>query len=260
MALSFTDSHCHLDRFGDPAAVLAEAAVAGVDGVVAVAQDAASMAIVLDLAARFPGRVLPGLGVHPVEVTRRGAAAVEPDLALLESRLPEAAVVGETGLDRQWAVTAAQQAEQERVLERHLELAARFRRPVNLHSRRCLRQVLERAAAFHRDTGLAAQLHWFTQSGKLVRASNDAGLYVSAGPAILHDPQAAAVARQIADDLLLLETDAPVRIGGVDGHPRRVREVAENLAAIRGVAVAHLAEQVAANLRRYLGAAGAASS
>lgn len=254
VALSLTDTHCHLDQLGDAAAALAEAAAVGVDRVVAVAQDAASMAAVLDLAARFPGRVLPGLGVHPVEVTRRGADGVAPDLALLEGRLGDAAVIGETGLDHKWAATAAQRAEQAAVLERHLELAARAGRPVNLHSRRCLRQVLERAAAFHRDTGLGAQLHWFTQSRKLVHLSNDAGLYVSAGPAVLHDPQAAQVAGEVADDLLLLESDAPVPVGGSAGHPRRVREVFAKLAAVRGVAVERLAAQLAANLCRFLGA------
>ena len=253
MALSLTDSHCHLDQLGPPEPVLEAAAEAGVDRLVAVSEDAASMAAALDLAARFPGRVVAGLGVHPVTVTRRGLAGVEPDLELLASRLGEAAVVGETGLDHKWAATPEQQAEQARALERHFELAARHRKPVSLHSRRCPRQVMEAAAAFHRETGLKAQLHWFTHSKKLARICNDEGLFVSAGPSVISDPAAAAVACEIDDDLLLLETDAPVPVGGVAGHPRRVREVAEELARRKGVGVEDFGARLERNWVRFLG-------
>ena len=252
-ALAVTDSHCHLDQLGDAAVVLDEAAAVGVARVVAVSQDTASMACVLELAARFPERVLAGLGIHPCHVTERGADGLAPDLELLETRLIDAAVVGETGLDHKWAVDEAQQVEQERLLERHFELAATFRKPVNLHSRRCLRQVMERAIAFHRDTGLGAQLHWFTQSRKLVRLCNDAGVFVSAGPSVITDPDAAAVAGAIAADVLLVETDAPVPVGGVAGHPRRARDVLAKLAGFRGVEETVLAARVEANLNRYLG-------
>ena len=253
MTLSLTDSHCHLDPFEPPEPVLEAAAVAGVDRLVAVSQDAASMEAVLDLAGRFPGRVLAGLGVHPATVTHRGPAGIEPDLELLADRLAEAAVVGETGLDHKWAVTPDQRAEQTRALERHFELAHRHRKPVNLHSRRCPRQVMEAAAAFHRDTGLNAQLHWFTHSKKLVRICNNEGLFISVGPSVISDPAAAAVACEIDEGLLLLETDAPVPVGGVAGHPRRVREVDEELARLKSVEMDELAGRLERNWVRYLG-------
>ena len=97
-------------------------------------------------------------------------------------------------------------------------------------------------------------MHWFTQSKKLIRICNDEGIYVSAGPTVLGDEHAAAAACEVADDLLLLESDAPVPVGGLPGHPRRVREVAEKLAGLRGVALEALAAQLAKNLRRYLAA------
>ena len=252
MSIEFADTHCHLEQLNDSA--LEEAAAAGATTIAAVAQEAGSMRAVLDLARRFPGRVLPGLGIHPCTVTERGLDALAPDLALLAQRAVDAAVIGETGLDHKWAVSDVQQAEQERLLERHFEIAESHRKPVNLHSRRCLRQTLERAVAFHRATGLAAQMHWFTQSKKLIRICNDEGIYVSAGPTVLGDEHAAAAACEVADDLLLLESDAPVPVGGLPGHPRRVREVAEKLAGLRGVALEALAAQLAKNLRRYLAA------
>ena len=251
MPLEFTDTHCHLDQLGDSA--LDEAADVGVTTVVAVAQEADSMRAILDLARRFPGRVLPGLGLHPCTVTDLGLEALAPDLALLDQAAAEASVIGETGLDHKWAVSTAQKAEQVRALEYHFEIAERHAKPVNLHSRRCLRQTLEHAVAFHRETGLAAQMHWFTESTKLVHICNDEGIFVSAGPTILTNDQAASVACEVADDLLLLESDAPVPVGGVPGHPRRVREVAVKLAHLRGVPLELLADQLRRNLRRFLG-------
>ena len=112
MPIELSDTHCHLEQLD--AGALDEAAAAGVTTIVAVAQDAGSMRAVLDLASRFPGRVLPGLGIHPCTVTDRGLEALAPDLTLLTERAADAAVIGETGLDHKWAVSAAQQAEQER--------------------------------------------------------------------------------------------------------------------------------------------------
>ena len=71
-----TDTHCHLDQLDDSA--LSEAADAGVTAVVAVAQEAESMRAVLDLAARWPGQVFAGLGIHPCVVTDRGFDQLAP--------------------------------------------------------------------------------------------------------------------------------------------------------------------------------------
>ena len=207
----------------------------------------------LGLARRFPGQVQAGLGIHPVNVVTLDPAQLEASFAFLVEHASEADQIGETGLDHKWATTPEQQAAQEQALERHFQVAAEHGKAVNLHSRRCLRQVLERAISFHRDTDLHAQLHWFTQSKKLVHLANDAGVFVSVGPTILHDEQAAAVACEIGDDLLLLETDAPVPIGGVAGHPARVRQVLEKLANLKGVEEAQLALQTDRNFNRFSG-------
>ena len=248
------DSHCHLDQFDDPDAALVAAERAGVGRVVAVSEGADTMPAVLALKRRYPDKVLAGLGLHPAWVTRTERAEVEAGLSWLEANLAEADVLGEVGLDYKWAATDAQQIQQQEILTRQFDLAERFGKSVNLHSRRAQRQTMERAIEFHRRTGLNAQFHWFTHSKKLVRICNEEGLYVSVGPTAISDPQSQAVALEIKRELLLLETDAPVPIGGVPGHPARVGEVAAKLAELMGATGAEIAALTAANAERYLGA------
>lgn len=247
------DSHLHLEQFEDIGAVHAEAIDAGVTGFVCVSQERQSMQKVLELLDRFPESVIPALGVHPVEVTRLSDEDVEEALEFMADHLERVGEVGEVGLDYKWAETAAAQERQAEILTRQLDLAAEYGKPVNLHSRRCLRQVMDRAIAFHRDTGLNAQLHWFTQSSKLVRICNDEGIYMSVGPTVLYQEQTQEVASAISDELLLLETDAPVPIGGEEGHPRRVREVAAKLAELKGISLADIAALTGSNFTRFLG-------
>ncbi len=243
------DSHCHLDQFADVASVLAAAAQAGVGQIVAVSENANSMRAVRALKRRYADRVLAGLGLHPAWVTQATDAELADALAYLSAHLPEADVLGEVGLDYKWATSPQQQAQQQQVLAQQLDLAAQCGKPINLHSRRAQRQTLERAVEFRRRTQLNAQLHWFTQSKKLVRICRAERIYVSVGPSVLCDRQTQAVVAEIDRELLLLETDAPVPIGGIAGHPARVAAVAAKLAELIGFTEA----EAAANWARYLG-------
>ena len=250
------DTHCHLDQLPDPAAALAEAAAQGVTQVVAVSESATSMSAVLALAQAHPGTVVAGLGLHPAWISQQAPEEVEAGLLFLAQHLPLAQVLGEVGLDHKWATTPGEQAFQEEILSRQLALAAAAGKPINLHSRRCPRQVMERAIHFVRQTGLHAQLHWFTHSRKLIHQCNDAGIYVSVGPMVVDDPQTQEVALAIADQLLLIETDAPVPIGGHPNQPARARAVAEKLATLKGRSLEDLAALTTANFVRYLGGGG----
>ena len=122
------------------------------------------MRAVLDLGRRFPGRVLPGLGIHPCTVTDRGADALAPDLALLRERAAEAAVIGETGLDHKWATTAPQQAEQE-----HLNLPDLYR-----HQNRASRKFSMISRAYEIGSGQTSERAIYHQLvGYLFRSSDD---------------------------------------------------------------------------------------
>ena len=252
-AVALTDTHCHLEDFDDVGGLVQKAAGCGVMRMVAVGQNRRTMRIALDRASEYPGTILPALGIHPAFVTRQSCEETEGDFDFLSENLSAAVALGEVGLDFRWAESDKEKLHQQELLERQFALATEGAKPVNLHSRRCPREVMERAVAFHRDSGLNALLHWFTQSKKLVRVCNDEGIFISVGPAIIHEERSQAVAAEIATDLILLETDAPVPIGGSPGHPCRAREVAEKLAELKGMSLPDIAALTEANFTRYLG-------
>ena len=247
------DSHCHLDQLSDSSTAIQEAQTRAVSRLVAVSESADSMPAVLALKQNHRATVLAALGMHPAWITQHGKAEVEGGLEYLSLHLGEADALGEVGLDYKWATTEAEKQAQAQILDRQLEMAAEHGKAINMHSRRCQRQVMERAIAFRRGTGLNVQLHWFTQSKKLVQICNDEGIYISAGPAIVGDIQGLGVVSEVADELLLLETDAPVVIDGIPGHPGRTREVAEAVAAFSSTTWDQVADRTTRNFRRYAG-------
>jgi len=253
MKVMFTDSHCHLDQLQAPGDALRRAREAGVHRVVAVAEDEKSVDIIFQLKARYPEQVLVGVGLHPMHVPERSRDSVYQALEKIEIVARRADVVGEIGLDYKYASTGDQQKFQRLVLDRHMTIAAINKKPINLHSRWALRETMNAAIEYTRDTGLGAQLHWFTQSKKLTRLTNRVGVYVSVGPSIIHSKEARSVAASIDRSLLLLETDSPVAFEGEASEPSWTAKVAAVVAELWQCDLTEVSRQTEENFERYLG-------
>ena len=241
------DSHCHLDQFADADAVLAAAVQAGVGQVVAVSESADSMRSVLALKRRYPDQVLAGLGLHPAWITQATDGRTRRRTRLsggasARGRCPrrgrprlqmgdQSRSAGPTARSPRLSNSTSQHSAVSRSTCTRVAPSGRpWSGPWNLGRR----------------TKLNAQLHWFTQSKKLVRICRAERIYVSVGPSVLCDPQTQAVVAEIDRELLLLETDAPVPIGGSAGHPARVAAVADKLAELIGFTEEEAAGQLGA--------------
>ena len=203
---------------------------------------------------RHPEALRVAVGLHPSEIPALDDAGLERELEFVRTHLAGADALGEVGLDFKDAATETDRARQRAALATQLEWAGALGKPVNVHCRRAEREIVEICAEFTRRTGAGVVLHWFTHSAKLARQAGELGLFISPGPSILHDPAQAAVAREIAPDWLLLETDSPVEFGGTAASPAWAARVATHLAAIRGEDRDRLAARLQSNLRRYFGA------
>ena len=246
------DTHCHLYQIDDVDSAVRRAAENGVRRIVVVTEDLASMRKAMEMKRRSDG-LLAGLGLHPALVNRMPQEEVAAGLDFIRRHLSEADLLGEAGLDFKVLERPEDEAFQRSILCQQFDMARQARRPVNLHSRRALRETLEEAIRFHRETGLNAQMHWFTQSKKLVRKACEEGIYISVGPSVLDRPDVREVVKAIAEDLLLLETDSPVPFGGQRSEPRWVRRVAQAVSETRGLDFETTVGRTAENFERFLG-------
>lgn len=249
------DTHVHLDQqeFAETRdAVVARAAAAGVEAMVAVGTTAASSQACVDLAARYPA-VYAAVGIQPNYV----AEAAPEDWAAIErlAAQPRVVAIGETGLDRYWDYTPFEQ--QQDYFVRHLELARRLDLPFVVHMRDCDADILATLRAARTRGPLRGVMHSFTGDAAMAAECIDLGLCISfAGMVTYKKSQALRdCAATIPADRLLIETDAPylspepVR-SQRPNEPALVRHTANCLADVRGVTLEELAAQTAANARR----------
>uniref|UniRef100_A0A4W5LAC3 TatD DNase domain containing 3 n=1 Tax=Hucho hucho TaxID=62062 RepID=A0A4W5LAC3_9TELE len=190
-------------------------------------------------------------GLHPLFLAQH----VPEHLALLAHYLAtqRPVAVGECGLD--FFVPGLDQAQQEELLLAQLKLARHFDLPVILHIRRsqdrvlkCLRQVRVRG-------GIA---HAFNGSEQQAQAFIDLGFCLGFGGAMTY-PGSQRIRRLAANlplSAIVLETDAPdmvpVWAPDVANVPLNLLRFAEELAVLRQLPLAEVAQATTLNARRVL--------
>ncbi len=249
------DSHCHLDRLdltaheGSLDAALDAARARGVGHFLCIGVSADNAATVKSLAERYAD-VDCSVGVHPLDLQ----AGTQPTLDWLLGELqhPHVVAIGETGLDYHYQPESAEV--QRASFRLHLDAARSTGKPVIVHTREARVDTLDllREAALPQ----AGVLHCFTEDWDMARAALDLGYYISlSGIVTFRNAEALRdVARQVPADRLLVETDspylAPVPHRGKPNLPEYVRDVAEFVAQLRGVAYDTLAAQTSENFQR----------
>ncbi|MDE2505874.1 MAG: TatD family hydrolase [Planctomycetota bacterium] len=248
----FIDTHAHLAdaRYADLDLVLRRARAAGVEQVVAIGTNAADSTEVVALSKKHPG-VFAAVGVHPNEAPESFDADWDRVVGLAAAE--GVVAIGETGLDRYWKKTPFD-LQRDR-FARHLELAAACDLPVVIHSRDCMRDVIDHLAAL--ALPIRGVLHSFTGNSDEARDLVALGLHLSFAGMISFankslDPLREAAAT-VPLDRLLVETDspylAPVPHRGERNEPAFLTHTALKLAEIRGLDSAVLASATTRNAR-----------
>lgn len=246
------DTHAHLEEIADPEGAIGRAVAAGVRAIIAVGSDAGSNRRTLELARLFPGLVFPALGLHPWELAS-APEEVGTSLGALEEGMDEAVAVGEVGLDyHKELLKQVDKERQQRVLRAVLSLAARFKKPVLVHSRYAWRDALELVQA----AGVkAAVFHWFTGPSGVLRELVAEGYYISATPALAYHPEHRRAVRECPLERLLLETDSPVvyRDSPRPSEPADVLLVARLVAEVKGLPLERVAQVTTGNALALFG-------
>jgi TatD DNase family protein len=252
------DTHAHLDdeQFQqDLPAVLERAAAVGVHQTVIVATTAASSAVCVELANRYPA-LAATVGIQPNHVAQAEPGAWDQVVALVTKN--RVVAVGETGLDRHWDYSPF--AQQEEYFARHLQLARRHRLAVVIHCREAEADVVRMLREDYDQNGpVRGVMHSFTGDIATAEACLAMGLHISFAGMVTYKNahNLRAVAATIPADRMLVETDspylAPVPMRGNRNEPAYLTHTTACLADVRGVQPNILAEQTTRNAKQLFG-------
>jgi len=148
--------------------------------------------------------VLPFIGIHP----EKSKDDLEPIVELIEKNSNQISGIGEIGLDKTYVSDQDDFKRQETVFHKMLLMAEKLHKPVSIHSRTTLNEILAILPSYSISGVL---LHWFAGSKKQLKTATDLGCYASYGPAMIYAKDKQVLLSETNKDKILVETDGPVR-------------------------------------------------
>jgi TatD DNase family protein len=250
------DTHCHLyskEFAADIEAVIDRAEAEGVKRFYLPAIDSTAIPSMLALEARFPGKCIPMMGLHPCYVNEN----YKDELKLVEEWLAKRpfVAVGEIGLDHHWDKTYAK--EQEEAFRLQIEWSLQYNLPIVIHTRNAMQETINIVKDYV-PRGIRGIFHCFGGSVESANEIIKAGFYLGIGGVVTY-PKAglAEVLQHIDLAHLVLETDAPyltpVPFRGKRNESSYLKYVVEKIAAVKNISVEEVAEATTANAQKIFG-------
>ena len=245
------DTHCHVDfsHFADDRdAMFERMAAAGVEGCIVVAVD---FDHIPDLKALAESRdnVWFSVGIHP-----NHEVAAEPTVEQLCQLAdhPRCVAIGETGMDFFRHHVSPELQEQR--FRTHIRAAKLVNKPVIVHNRDADRESIRILGEEH-ISECGGIMHCFSADIPTAEAAIAMGMSISFSGNVTfkRNDELREVAAMVPAELLLIETDspylAPMPFRGKRNEPAYVKQIAECIAAVRGISLAELAAQTTRNAR-----------
>ncbi|GGZ95941.1 TatD family hydrolase [Novosphingobium arvoryzae] len=245
------DSHCHLEYKGlveDQDAVLDRARAAGVGGFLSISTRQREWAQVVATTERHDD-IWASVGIHPHEAD--GHADLGEAALLAAAEHPRVIAIGETGLD--YYYDHSDRAMQQALFRRHIAVSRQTGLPLIIHTRDAEADTAAILTEEMEQGAFPALIHCFTASAEFGAKMLDLGLTISISGIVTfkNAKDLQAVAAQVPEDRLLVETDAPflapVPHRGKVCEPSFVADTARFVADLRGTSAEALAEVTTAN-------------
>ena len=248
------DSHCHLEYKGlveDQQGVLARARAAGVGGFLSISTRQREWDQVIATAER-EADVWASVGIHPHEADGHADLG---EAALLEAtHHAKVIAIGETGLD--YYYDHSDRETQQALFRRHIAVARETGLPLIIHTRDAEDDTAAILADEMEKGAYPALIHCFTASAEFAAKVLDLGLTISLSGIVTfkNAKDLQAIAAQLPEDRILVETDAPflapVPHRGRTCEPAFTADTARFVAGLRGISAEALAETTTRNFAR----------
>lgn len=245
------DSHCHLNYKGlveDQAQVLDRARDTGVRGFLNISTRQREWADIVATAER-ESDVWASIGIHPHEADGHADLG---EAALLEAAShPRVIGIGETGLD--YYYDHSDRKVQQDLFRVHIRVSRETGLPLIVHTRDAENDTTRIIEEEMGKGAFPALIHCFTASAPFAARMLELGLSISLSGIVTfkNAKDLQAIATQLPEDRMLVETDAPflapVPHRGKTCEPAFVSDTCAFVASLRGTSKEALADQTGAN-------------
>jgi TatD DNase family protein len=228
---------------------LDQAEALGVTRFLCVCVSDANREAVLSIAAKREN-IFASVGIHPCDVTDR---PVSQETLANWCTAPNVIALGESGLDYFHSTEFVGQQQESFV--NHLLVGREQKLPVIVHTRNAKEDTLSIMAEYG-CSETSGVMHCFTEDWDMARRAMDMNFYISiSGIVTFKNAESLRdVVRKMPLDYLLVETDspylAPIPYRGKPNMPAYVRDIAEYVAALKGLSYNALAEATTENFLR----------
>lgn len=205
--LQLFDAHVHLtDLVYEP---FLQSIIAGMRALnivaCSVAVDSETSRRGVELKKGYPDVIRNFVGIHPEAAERKDSSELAD---LVHHNLKYVDGIGEIGLDPTYEERGiAALAKQKEIFGTMLSLAERYAKPVSVHSRKSLDEILSILPSYNVEN---VQLHWFAGNKNQLTRASERGLYVSFGPAMVYSGDKRTLIQLADRERVLIETDGPV--------------------------------------------------
>jgi TatD DNase family protein len=255
--MNLIDTHAHLtypELESQIDAVLSRSRAAGVTGWITIGTDRQHIESAIALAQRYDGMYV-GVGFHP----HHASDVTDDDLAFLDraAQADKVCAVGETGLDYHY--TNAVPETQKRIFRAHLDIAARYHKPVIIHTRDAFADSMAILAEY---TGKLKNIVIHCYGGNLEQTKFvlDRSYYISFTGTVTFKKSDALreVAKKIPLDKLMIESDCPYispePVRRVQpNEPSLIVHTAKLLAGLHTMELEAFAEKITATSQTFFG-------
>lgn len=149
----------------------------------------------------------PFVGIHPQYAQKKSDFDFFEEF--FELNVNEISGLGEIGLDPTYVHSDGSSffENQKWIFEKMLSIAEKYNKPVSIHSRRSVDEILQVLSSFRLNHVV---FHWYDGSKKNLGKINDLGYFTSFGPYLLYNRDKQNLFKASDPALVLLETDGPV--------------------------------------------------